>query len=99
ERFAGVRARAGKGSEVSADIDGDGTAESFRNPDFNFTQFRSNVVLRWEYLPGSTLFAVWSQGRDHYAPEGTFSFRSDLGTLLDQRSEDVFMLKLSYWIG
>lgn len=99
QRFAGVRARPGNGGEVSADIDGDGTAESFRNPDFNFKQFRSNVVLRWEYRPGSTLFAVWSQGRDHYAPEGTFSFRSDLGTLLDQHSEDVFMLKLSYWIG
>ena len=98
-RFAGVEARRGDGSELSADIDGDGAAESFRNPDFNFKQFRSNVVLRWEYRPGSTLFAVWSQGRDHYAPEGTFSFRDDLGTLLGQRSEDVFMLKLSYWIG
>ena len=99
ERFAAVGARRGEGGEVSADIDGDGVAESFRNPDFNFKQFRSNVVLRWEYRPGSTLFAVWSQGRDHYAPEGTFSFRSDLDTLLHQRSEDVFMLKLTYWIG
>ena len=98
-RFAGVESRLGDGGDVSADIDGDGRTESFRNPDFNFKQFRSNVVLRWEYRPGSTLFAVWSQGRDHYAPEGTFSFRNDLGTLLDQRSEDVFMLKLSYWFG
>ena len=30
---------------------------------FNFKQFRSNVVVRWEYRPGSTLFVVWSQGR------------------------------------
>src|SRR5207247_3795633 len=30
---------------------------------FNFKQFRSNVVFRWEYRPGSTLFVVWSQGR------------------------------------
>ena len=31
---------------------------------FNFQQFRSNVVFRWEYRPGSTLFLVWSQGRE-----------------------------------
>src|SRR3989449_10984457 len=30
---------------------------------FNFKQFRSNLVLRWEYRPGSTLFLVWNQGR------------------------------------
>ena len=27
----------------------------FRNPDFRFNEFRSNLVARWEYLPGSTL--------------------------------------------
>ncbi len=98
-RFAGVDARLGDGGDVQADLDGDGAAESFRSPDFNVKQFRSNVVLRWEYRPGSTLFAVWSQGRDHYAADGAFSFRSDLGALLDQPSENAFMLKLSYWIG
>lgn len=35
---------------------------SFRDPDFSFLQFRSNLVLRWEYIPGSELFLVWSQG-------------------------------------
>ena len=32
------------------DLDGDGSEESFRNPDFNVKQFRSNAVLRWEFL-------------------------------------------------
>ena len=32
----------------------DGGNYSFGNPDFNFRQFRSNLVVRWEYLPGST---------------------------------------------
>ncbi|MGH7569186.1 MAG: hypothetical protein ACREL9_09485 [Gemmatimonadales bacterium] len=27
---------------------------------FNVKQFRSNVVLRWEYRPGSALFLVWA---------------------------------------
>ncbi len=42
---------------------------------FNFQQFRSNVVFRWEYRAGSTLFLVWSQGRQDFAPvQGTESF-------------------------
>ena len=36
---------------------------SFANPDFSFRQFRSNLVARWEYKPGSSLYVVWSQGR------------------------------------
>lgn len=98
-RFAPVPVRGVEDGRVTADIDGDGAAESFRDPDFNFKQFRSNVVLRWEYTPGSTLFAVWSQGRNHFETDGTFAFARNLGTLLDQQGDNVFMLKLSYWIG
>ena len=50
----------------------------FNNPDFNFQEFCSNLVVRWEYLPGSTLFFVWSQGRNHSAYDGTFSYASDI---------------------
>ncbi len=46
----------------SVDENGDGQADfSFGNPDFSFVQFRSNLVVRWEYIPGSELFLVWSQ--------------------------------------
>ncbi|MDH3223841.1 MAG: DUF5916 domain-containing protein, partial [Gemmatimonadota bacterium] len=84
---------------LTADVDGDGNPERFSTPDFSVKQFRSNAVLRWEYRPGSTLFLVWSQGRDHFASDGNFGFRNDLSTLFAQRSEDVFLLKLSYWVG
>jgi hypothetical protein len=66
---------------------------------FNFQQFRSNVVFRWEYRPGSTLFLVWSQGREASAPaEGTSSFGRDLGDLFDRRADDTFLVKVSYWL-
>lgn len=66
---------------------------------FNFQQFRSNVVFRWEYRAGSTLFLVWSQGREGSSPaEGTASFRGDLGDLLGRRANDTFLIKVSYWI-
>lgn len=80
------------------DLDGDGVAESFGNPGFNFQQFRSTMVLRWEYRPGSLLFLVWSQGRDNFTQNGAFNFGDNLNNLFHQDAEDVFMLKISYWI-
>jgi hypothetical protein len=66
---------------------------------FNFQQFRSNLVFRWEYRAGSTLFLVWSQGREGSSPiEGTNSFRGDLGDLFSRRANDTFLVKVSYWL-
>ena len=66
---------------------------------FNFKQFRSNVVFRWEYRPGSALFVVWSQGRQGSTGfEGTRSFSGDLGDLFNMPPNNTFLVKLSYWI-
>ena len=66
---------------------------------FNFKQFRSNVVFRWEYRPGSTLFLVWSQGRHGFdGVEGTQSFGGDLNDLFHLRPDNSFLVKFSYWI-
>jgi hypothetical protein len=66
---------------------------------FNYKQFRSNVVFRWEYLPGSILFVVWSQGRqDQVGQEGTASFFGDLHDLFDLRADNTFLVKMSYWL-
>jgi len=65
---------------------------------FNFQEFRSNLVFRWEYRPGSTLFLVWSQGREGFAPvEGNRSFGGDLEDLFGRRASDTFLVKMSYW--
>lgn len=65
---------------------------------FNVQAFRSNLVFRWEYRPGSTLFLVWSQGRDGSFPiEGAQGFGGDLRELFAQRSNDIFLIKFSYW--
>lgn len=66
---------------------------------FNYKQFRSNVVFRWEYRPGSTLFLVWSQGRSgSTSVEGTRSFSGDLNDLFNLRADNSFLVKVSYWI-
>jgi hypothetical protein len=67
------------------------------NPDFNFRQFRSNLVIRWEYLPGSTIYLVWSQGRTSSDSNGLFSYGSDMKSLFSKTPLNVFLLKFSYW--
>jgi len=65
---------------------------------FNFKQFRSNVVFRWEYRPGFALFVVWSQGRQRSTGiEGTRSFGGDMNELFNLRPDNRFLVKLSYW--
>lgn len=83
----------------SFDENPDGSANySVFNPDFNFQQFRSNLVFRWEYRLGSTLYLVWSQDRTNYDPAGSFSFNDGFKKMFDQRPRNIFMIKLSYWI-
>src|SRR6185369_3515240 len=66
---------------------------------FNFKEFQSNLVFRWEYAPGSTLFAVWNQGRQGYATaQGDESFRGDVRNLLGLHPANTFLLKMSYWL-
>jgi hypothetical protein len=65
---------------------------------FNFKQFRSNTVLRWEYKPGSTIFLVWAQGREGFEPAyGTRSFGGDFRDLFRQHPDNTFLIKVSHW--
>jgi hypothetical protein len=71
--------------------------------DFTTRALRSNAVLRWEWRPGSTLFAVWQQTRDGYlpAPDGApprAARLADLGAALRGRRDHVFVVKASYWL-
>lgn len=70
---------------------------SISNPDFNFRQFRSNLVVRWEYLPGSTIYLVWSQGRTSSDSNGMFSYQNDVKNLFKVTPRNVFLVKFSYW--
>ena len=75
----------------------EGQEVTFGNPDFNFRQFRLNFVVRWEYLPGSILYLVWTNGMNDYAEVGTLSLRDDFRSLFRSEGNNVFLLKISYW--
>lgn len=74
-------------------------AFSFSNPDFNFRALRSTAVLRWEYRPGSALFLVWSQGREHASEIGDFALRRDADRLFGAKATNVLLIKATYWLG
>ncbi len=66
---------------------------------FNFKEFQSNIVFRWEYKPGSTLFLVWNEGRQGNASEaGDKNFQGDVRDLMRLHPANTFLVKLSYWL-
>ena len=72
---------------------------SFRNPDFNLKSLRMNTVFRWELKPGSTFYAVWTRQQQDTNYPGTYSLSRDTKRLFRAPGDDVFLVKMAYWIG
>ena len=84
---------------VDPDGGGPATAFAFDDPDFSFGSLRGNLVYRWEYVPGSTLFLVWTQDRHAELDDGEFDLGRDVGNLRSTGADNVFLVKLTYWLG
>lgn len=66
---------------------------------FNFKEFQSNLVFRWEYLPGSTLFIVWNEGRQGSTQgQGNNDFGGDVRDLMALHPANTLLVKSSYWL-
>ncbi len=86
---------------VDENIDGK-TDYTIGKSDFNVKQFLSNLVVRWEYSPGSTVFLVWSQTRSYNSDSGQMDFFNNLGDLFNKGKNiphNVFLIKFSYRFG
>jgi hypothetical protein len=84
---------------LEVDDDEDGIIDyRITNPDFNFMAFQSNLVLRWEYKPGSTFYLVWTHSRSGSTTNGEFNFSNDLKELFDIYPDNVFLVKFNYWL-
>lgn len=77
--------------------EGDARLDRFPNPNFSFNELRSNLVARWEYLPGSTLYLVWQHNRsrqdDIYQP----GWEGNLNRMFGLPATNAFMIKMNYW--
>lgn len=66
--------------------------------DFNLRSLRGNAVLRWEWRPGSTIYVAWQQSRENLEPVGDFSFGRDRHALFRTRPDNIFLVKIDYWL-
>ncbi len=87
------------GSDYTVDPDGSGPAGSytFGDPNFNFKSLRGNAVLRWEYLPGSALYFVWTQNRSDEETVGDLQFSRSMNRLVSAKADNIFLVKMSYY--
>jgi hypothetical protein len=97
----GQISEAGDQYNIDENIDGK-TDYSFGKRDFNVQEFLSNLVVRWEYNPGSSVYLVWSQTRSSSSGSGDLDFSNDIGNLFDKDENtphNVFLIKFSYRFG
>ncbi len=73
----------------------DGTVDYSGNPNYSFGQFRHNMVLRWEYIPGSTFFLVWAVNGNGGA---NLDFRPNQfnASINDLHATNTFLMKYTY---
>jgi hypothetical protein len=95
----------GTGTTIARAPDGGHTvrdgSDAFTLPalDFNRLSFRSNVVLRWEWLPGSTAFLIWQQSRQDLGAAGELVNPRDLWDATRSAGDNFIVVKVSYWLG
>ena len=95
----------GTGTTITTGPDGESTvtdgATTFTIPplDFNRLSFRSNLVLRWEWLPGSTAYFIWQQNRFDETGAGGLIGPNDLWSATQSGGDNFFVVKVSYWLG
>jgi hypothetical protein len=91
----------GASGVYTVDPDGTGPAAtfSFGDPNFSARSLRGTAVLRWEYRPGSTVYFAWTQQRAGFSDDGTLDFRRDQSALWRDPADNVFLVKLNYWLG
>ena len=67
------------------------------NPDFRRRSLRSNLVFRWEYAPGSTLFLVWAQSRSAFDDDPRLG-AGDLASSFTDDGDNIWLAKVNYWL-
>ena len=83
---------------VDPDAGGPAAPFEFEDPDFNILSIRANAVLRWEYLPGSILYLVWTQNRYDDYIQTSFQFRKSFDHLMTLNADNIFLVKMTYWL-
>jgi len=98
DRFAVYNNASVSGDGLQLDENNDGTMDyAVGNPNFNFHQFRSNFVAKWEYRLGSFVYLVWSSERTGLAKEADNTIGDSFNQLRKAFPKNIFLIKLNYW--
>jgi hypothetical protein len=65
--------------------------------DFTYKGLRGNIVLRWEYRPGSQIFFVWTQSRNDDQKTDGFDIGGSTRRLLDLKADNIVLVKWSHY--
>lgn len=95
DRFAGLAPTLS--SSNTYEVSENNNNYNFWNPDFNFNQFRSNLVFRWEFLPGSQFYLVWSQDRTAFSQPGSQNLNNGMSGIKGIFPNNIFLAKFNYW--
>lgn len=93
-----------EGTTINTNADGTRAATvgdkafTLRSRDFNTLSFRSNVVLRWEWRPGSTLYLVWQMDRSDSDVLGSHVNVGDMFRSVTAPGQNFFVIKTSFWL-
>jgi hypothetical protein len=99
-----LRAYGAEGTTLTRHADGSRTvrdgeaAFTLEDRDFRVRSFRSNLVLRWEWRPGSTLYVIWQQDRFGSEVRGDRIGPRDLFRSFTAPGDNVLAVKASFWV-
>ncbi len=97
ERFASLDV-VKDGNKWYLDENGDNVSDyHIWKPEFEFKEFQSNFVARWEFRPGSTFYFVWTNTRSKYIREYNNCIFDSFRGIFDLKAQNAFMIKFNYW--
>lgn len=67
--------------------------------DGNYTALNSTLLMRWEYMPGSTMYLVWTRSRPEWdSGVNDLKLSRDFDRFFSSGADNLFLLKISYWL-
>lgn len=68
------------------------------NNNYNYSAINSTLLFRWEYMPGSTLYLVWTRSRPEVDMNvNNLDVSRDIKRLFSGKDNNLFLIKASYW--
>lgn len=65
---------------------------------FLVAEVRSNLVLRWDYWPGSSMYLAWAHEQLHDGDHRTLDLTRDVPAMLGARTTDTLFFKWAHYL-